>query len=381
MARTYGDILKDEARRTASNVQGMASGVIDHAMDRIIGAPGKAVDALGRASHTMDTKLEVLRTTIDTKLLLRDRFREEIQVPEELGDLDADAYFAYRLATDANMRKTAQQLIQPVLNPTPVETIQTNTSNAYIDIGAGLSTYWQEIHKAVPIEIREASEVENIIMNLEAGLDKNMEPDTRKLFLKEAGLTEDQVRELVPLSEYAEYEEKQKEQIREQIRQEMGGGELTEEEELLVDSLAEDRMMNQKLQADFDDPALGNGPTYEDTYGVSAQDLYQMFGDPQEPLPEDAPFGGENVPVDDPSWAQYLEHPMEELQEIYDGSIEENMAMYEQLAADMAREQEELPVLTDADLAGLDHMALHPEISDADLEFARQWEAEDQMNR
>lgn len=381
MARTYRDILKDEARRTASNVQGMASGVIDHAMDRIISAPGKAVDVLGRASDTMDTKLEVLRTTIDTKLLLRDRFREEIQVPEEFGDLDTDAYFAYRLATDANMRKTAQQLIQPVLNPTPVETIRTNTSNAYIDIGAGLSTYWQEIHKAVPIEIQEASEVENIIMNLEAGLDKNMEPDTRKLFLKEAGLTEDQVKELVPLSEYAAYEETQKEQIREQIRQEMGGGELTEEEELLVDSLAEDRMMNQKLQADFDDPALGNGPTYEDTYGVSAQDLYQMFGDPQEPLPEEMPFGGENVPVDDPSWAQYLEHPMEELQEIYDGSIEENMAMYEQLAADMAREQEELPVLTDADLAGLDAMAPHLEISDADLEFAQQWAAEKQMNQ
>lgn len=381
MARTYRDILKDEARRTASNVQGMASGVIDHAMDRIISAPGKAVDVLGRASDTMDTKLEVLRTTIDTKLLLRDRFREEIQVPEELGDLDTDAYFAYRLATDANMRKTAQQLIQPVLNPTPVETIRTNTSNAYIDIGAGLSTYWQEIHKAVPIEIQEASEVENIIMNLEAGLDKNMEPDTRKLFLKEAGLTEDQVKELVPLSEYAAYEETQKEQIREQIRQEMGGGELTEEEELLVDSLAEDRMMNQKLQADFDDPALGNGPTYEDTYGVSAQDLYQMFGDPQEPLPEEMPFGGENVPVDDPSWAQYLEHPMEELQEIYDGSIEENMAMYEQLAADMAREQEELPILTDADLAGLDAMAPHLEISDADLEFAQQWAAEKQMNQ
>ena len=381
MARTYRDILKDEARRTASNVQGMASGVIDHAMDRIISAPGKAVDVLGRASDTMDTKLEVLRTTIDTKLLLRDRFREEIQVPEELGDLDTDAYFAYRLATDANMRKTAQQLIQPVLNPTPVETIRTNTSNAYIDIGAGLSAYWQEIHKAVPIEIQEASEVENIIMNLEAGLDKNMEPDTRKLFLKEAGLTEDQVKELVPLSEYAAYEETQKEQIREQIRQEMGGGELTEEEELLVDSLAEDRMMNQKLQADFDDPALGNGPTYEDTYGVSVQDLYQMFGDPQEPLPEEMPFGGENVPVDDPSWAQYLEHPMEELQEIYDGSIEENMAMYEQLAADMVREQEELPVLTDADLAGLDAMAPHLEISDADLEFAQQWAAEKQMNQ
>ena len=126
--------------------------------------------------------------------------------------------------------------------------------------------------------------------------------------LKIAGLSEEQINELVPLSEYREYEDRVKEGIRAQVIADFGLDfeNLSEQDELMVDAVVEDRIMATKLQVDPEE--VSQGPTYEDTYGYSVQKIYEMFS--EKPVPEGMPS---DVPVDDAYWAQYMEEPLEEL--------------------------------------------------------------------
>lgn len=189
--------------------------------------------------------------------------------------------------------------------------------------------------------------------------------------LKIAGLSEEQINELVPLSEYREYEDRVKEGIRAQVIADFGLDfeNLSEQDELMVDAVVEDRIMATKLQVDPEE--VSQGPTYEDTYGYSVQKIYEMFS--EKPVPEGMPS---DVPVDDAYWAQYMEEPLEELQAIYDATPEENWEAYQQFMAEQEQEQQEFPTLTDADLAFAEEMGSQ-EISDEDLAFAEAWAREE----
>ena len=212
-----------------------------------------------------------------------------------------------------------------------------------------------------------------------------MEPDTRKSMLAAAGMTTDQIKELVPLSAYVEYENHIKDTVREQIRTEMGlsEAEMTEERnQLLLESLTEDAMMNGKLQ--IDDEAADYEPTYEDMYGMSVESLYDLFGESD--VSETQVADGTNVPVDDASWGQYLEesHAMEHLQELYDMSVEEHQELlsdYEsylmQEAQQMEQTEEPLQDFEDA-LAQMDDFPPQ-EITDADLEALAAMQEDDML--
>lgn len=371
MTRTFKSLLGDVARqqkleaeiRTAEQLRTLRE------------LPSRTYESVGQAKEQMTTRIEMMQTTLEAKTMIRDHLMESI----------SDEEFAYRLAQNENLRKSMQQLTQQVLHPTPVEHIRSNHGNPYVDIGAGVSAFWNTVRQATPVELSEASEMENILMSVEAGLDKDMEPDTRKSMLAAAGMTTDQIKELVPLSAYVEYENHIKDTVREQIRTEMGLSEAEMAEErnqLLLESLTEDAMMNGKLQ--IDDGAADYEPTYEDMYGMSAESLYDLFGESD--ASETQVADGTNVPVDDASWGQYLEesHAMEHLQELYDMSVEEHQELlsdYEsylmQEAQQMEQGEEPLQDFEDA-LAQMDDFPPQ-EITDADLEALAAMQEDDML--
>jgi hypothetical protein len=371
MARTFKSLLGDVARQQKLDVEIRAAEQIRKLQE----LPGKAYESVGQIKEQMTTRVEVMQTTLEAKTMIRDHLMESI----------SDEEFAYRLAQNENLRKSMQQLTQQVLHPTPVEHIRSNHGNPYVDIGAGVSAFWDTVRQATPVELSEASEIENILMSVEAGLDKDMEPDTRKSMLAAAGMTTDQIKELVPLSAYVEYENHIKDTVREQIRTEMGLSEAEMAEErnqLLLESLTEDAMMNGKLQ--IDDEAADYEPTYEDMYGMSAESLYDLFGESD--VSETQVADGTNVPVDDASWGQYLEesHAMEHLQELYDMSVEEHQELlsdYEsylmQEAQQMEQTEEPLQDFEDA-LAQMDDFPPQ-EITDADLEALAAMQEDDML--
>lgn len=371
MTRTFKSLLGDVARQSKLEAEIRTA----EQLRTLRELPSKAYESVGQVKEQMTTRIEMMQTTLEAKTMIRDHLMESI----------SDEEFAYRLAQNENLRKSMQQLTQQVLHPTPVEHIRSNYGNPYVDIGAGVSAFWDTVRQATPVELSEASEIENILMSVEAGLDKDMEPDTRKSMLAAAGMTTDQIKELVPLSAYVEYENHIKDTVREQIRTEMGlsEAEMAEEQnQLLLESLTEDAMMNGKLQ--IDDEAADYEPTYEDMYGMSAESLYDLFGESD--ASETQVADGTNVPVDDASWGQYLEesHAMEHLQELYDMSVEEHQELlsdYEsylmQEAQQMEQGEEPLQDFEDA-LAQMDDFPPQ-EITDADLEALAAMQEDDML--
>ena len=246
------------------------------------------------------------------------------------GELDDDT-FAWYLSQDEALRATATNLVQQILQPTPVETIPTMTGNRWINLEAGATAFWAEMSKRVPIEIADASRMENIIQNVTNGLDASMDPDTRKLFLSEAGLSSEHVKDLVPLSDYILYEDAQKEVLRAELADELGlgdGHELTEGEELLFDGILEDRVAGSKMNAMVGET---HAPTYEETYGMSAADLAALFGDEDADVLDE----GANVPIDDDAWAATLEDAgaYAAYDDMLCATIEDNMATLQELEA------------------------------------------------
>lgn len=362
MARTFKELMDDVARQRKLDLElQMAEGI-----QALKNAPNAAKERVQQVAEAMTTRVEILHTTLEAKTLLRDRLLNEI----------SDDAFAFRLAEDPNLRLCVQQLTQQVLQPTPVEHIRTNHGNPNLDIGAGISAFWETIKEATPVELSEAIEIENILMSVEAGLDRDMEPETRKTMLYAAGMTKEHVYTLVPITDYVAYETQLKEQMKTQIQTQMGlsDAELNEERnQLLLDSLVEDAMLNNKLQ--IEEPRNVE-PTYEDTYGMSAETIYTLFGDhdlESDPEFPHVPGSGEQVSLEDALWEQHLEdtHAMQNVQELYGYSIEEQETMlqdYETFLAEEANRQQQEEELSDFSDA-LAAMADFPpqEITEEDL--------------
>lgn len=83
-----------------------------------------------------------------------------------MGNLDP-AEFAQVMAEDDNLRWTISDLCRMRLESTDPDIPERN--NSYIDIGAGLKTFWTEIRVPLPSEIDAARDIRNINFGIEAG--------------------------------------------------------------------------------------------------------------------------------------------------------------------------------------------------------------------
>lgn len=370
MAETIRRRATQQAERTLGHMTSKATDMIDKAATMVANAPDRfrnlPESVKARVEGIPDNarkKADFLLTNIEAKQMLQDRLYDTEDHNEQ--------EFLQRLADDPQLRKTVEQIVKPALNPTPVSADPMMKENGYINLGAGVSTFWKEMQQKTPIELEELEQLDNILMGIEMGLDKDLEPDTRKTMLKAVGFDQEQVDSLVPLSDYVEYEDRVKENIRAQMAEQMGldPENLSPEDAAMVDMLAEDALMNAKLTVDPEE--MEQGPDYEETYGYSMEEIHEMFGD--EAAPEGMPS---DAPVDDRYWDQYMEAPLDEMAEVYGGSMEENIQQYNEMMETYAQEQR-----GDLDLRPEDFDFANgyepPQITDEDLAFAEAWAQED----
>lgn len=230
MAKKYKELAADLLRQGRNVTMDLTNSTIDFIAD----LPVRTADHAERVRTNMTSKAEVVATTIEAKILLEDRL---------MGEID-DAEFAYRMVQDDNLRKTVKLLTQQVLDSDPKQ-IEPTVDGSFLNFRAGISTFWEEMQRKTPIERENAVEIEHVLLDLESGFDADIAPDTRKLFLKAAGLTSEQIDNFVPLSEYIIYETKMMDQVRDQVRADLDMGTdqpLSEAEQLVVDAVSEDRM-------------------------------------------------------------------------------------------------------------------------------------------
>lgn len=230
MAKKYKELAADLLRQGRNVTMDLTNSTIDFIAD----LPVRTADHAERVRTNMTSKAEVVATTIEAKILLEDRL---------MGEID-DAEFAYRMTQDDNLRKTVKLLTQQVLDSDPKQ-IEPTVDGSFLNFRAGISTFWEEMQRKTPIERENAVEIEHVLLDLESGFDADIAPDTRKLFLKAAGLTSEQIDNFVPLSEYIIYETKMMDQVRDQVRADLDMGTdqpLSEAEQLVVDAVSEDRM-------------------------------------------------------------------------------------------------------------------------------------------
>lgn len=100
-----------------------------------------------------------------------------------MGDLEPSD-FARIMADDDRLRYTISDLCRMRLDPDVLnaqEKIQENfmarmANGSYVDIGAGLKTFWTEIRVPLPSEIEAARDIRNITFGIEAGKNAGQKP-------------------------------------------------------------------------------------------------------------------------------------------------------------------------------------------------------------
>lgn len=306
----------------------------------------------------MKTKIEILQSNIRTKTLISNFAHDKIDTAE----------LAYELACDEEMRTTAHVLTQKILNPTPLDSLKTERTNRYIDIGMGLSALWDELRIPTEDAVDTAIVLDNVLMNLNMGLDKDIKPNMRKDFLQRVGLSDEQVDTLVPLSDYVEFEYRVREDIRAMHMERLGLNlvdNIDAADEEMLNSLVEDSMamddVSLQIPADrlFDE--YGNPKTYDEYYGLSAEEMYQEFSIGEV---EDLDYYPEYVQTWTVNEYDDMYESLAEFHRIHEDTIEANTAELESLLQDAQQAQAPIQLSFD-DLADLEYDA--PELSDEDL--------------
>lgn len=340
VSERYKTLAASLVRRRLIQVTDFGGDLVDRAMQ----APGAIAHVMASVPSTIKTKADAIATTLSAKLLLHDKL---------VGDV-TDEEFAYQLTQNQNLRCIVGNLTEQILQPTPVTADPEQKSNSFLNLRGGISAFWSEMGQKLPIELETAIEMESILTNVNAGMDASIKPDLRKTFLREAGLSEDRIRELVPISAYVTYENQTKQTLRDQILAEFGfTGELTEEQESLVETVLAERALNDQMMSELSEELL----TYENNYGMSAKDLYELFGDPEatmdiHPMPNN---DGTNVSTLDAEWEALLHEfgAFDGYQAMLSASFEDTLTM---LYA-----SEEGLSLTDGDLKALEEPTVREE--------------------
>ena len=131
--------IYDMARAKAADMGGAAARVPGAMID-------KAVDMAGDRMDLVKAKLYIENYAI--------------------GNVDA-AEFAQAMADDDAMRHVVSDLCRLKLEPMNLELPQ--RSDRYIDVGAGMKTFWTEMKVPLPYEMNAARDIQNINTGIEAG--------------------------------------------------------------------------------------------------------------------------------------------------------------------------------------------------------------------
>lgn len=320
---------------------------------------------MAMTQRNLFAKQMLLQHTIDAKQQMSDWLQAKI----ETGD------YAYALAQDEETRKMTQVLTQKILNPTPLNSLKSERTNIYVDLGVGVSAFWDEMRTNSAIEIENAMVLDSVLMNVEVGMDENINPKLRYEFLNRAGLNEEQIESLVKLEDVMEFEQKAQSETYTRICNEFGLDMDDPDDRIVIDNLVQDAIQNQDMvclenTSGMDEASQGRH-TYEEMYGVSAEEMYGAFA------PDDAYFEGLQFPeyVEEYSMNEnsVMYSSMLNFQEVLNDTIENNVEAFQQLDQQM---QNDINALCTMDLEALeafqpqDDMMEQLSFDESDLNFA-----------
>lgn len=292
------------------------------------------------------------------------------QLKDWVGNKISDEEYTLFLARDERARTVTNNIAQGILNPTPLNSLKTVRTNDYLDIGMGFSAFWDEMRRESDTAVDDMSIVDSKIMNLDLGLDKDISPHMRKGFLAMAGIPKDDISTFVTLEDYYNYEAESMSEIREYHMGRLGYQSISDMDEnarLMLDSLVDDSLatgleaFSKQVEVKSDLQAYGDVRRYDELYGLSAQEMYELFGDDrieQDYFPEYVERY--TMIPDDPMYTAVSEY-----HHVLDSSIEYTQEYLDALEAQM--DYLEQPIqLNDEDLEDLHHDG--PSLSDEDLE-------------
>lgn len=250
-------------------------------VDKVAGVGTSALDATSKSLKRLDGQIRIVQSNVVAKTNIARA------LSGELSDQD----FAYMLAKDDSLRYTTNNIAQGILHPTPLKSLKSERTNIYLDFGMGVSTFWDEIRTPHDTKVDDMTAIDSMIMNLDLGLDRNVPPHMRKAFLREAGLSAEQVEEFVSFGDFYEYERAAQSVVREYHMGRLGYQSedlMSDEDKLILDTLVDDSMatgiseMSEQIHVPTDMHTYGDERSFEEIYGVSAEELQALFGDEDE---------------------------------------------------------------------------------------------------
>ena len=335
-----------------------------------------SVQAAVTAMTVQEKELERLRNKRD--LVAQNREAKNTILDFANGTITKEE-LAYRMANDSTLHESIGRVSHDMLHPSPVKGLEKGRTHLHLDVGYGFAVFLDEMRTPTENEVETLMEIDNMTMLVEMGQDKNIPPTVRENYLREAGITDDNMTEFVTRDDYRDYVVALEQKFRTEHMERLGlldKDVLDVEDENMLNELVEDSMS--LYDSEKDTFEFISGPegeiqtTYKETYNMSSEDMFNLFdnvdnydGLSYEDLqfPEHVDYTFED--------AEFMRSSVEEYHQLQTMSIAESEA-YEQAISDEIRALEaqqsgpEPLTLSDDDLASLDQYA-PPELSDEDL--------------
>lgn len=369
-----------------------------------------SVQAAVTAMTVQEKELERLRNKRD--LVAQNREAKNTILDFANGTMTKEE-LAYHMANDSTLQESIGRVSHNMLHPSPVKGLEKGRTHLHLDVGYGFAVFLDEMRTPTENEVETLMEIDNMTMLVEMGQDKNIPPTVRENYLREAGITDDNMTEFVTRDDYRDYVVALEQKFRTEHMERLGlldKDVLDVEDENRLNELVEDSMSLHDSEKDtFEFISGPDGEiqnTYKETYKMSSEDMFNTFDnvDNYDGLAyEDLRFPDHvDYTFKD---AAFMQKSVEEYHQLLNMSIAES-EVYEQDLSDDIRAledqqsgkkvtnepekkamdeqlelfdedlnilvQQEPPELSDKDLASLDDH--EPELSEADLEDLRDYE-------
>lgn len=240
-----------------------------------------SVQAAVTAMTVQEKELERLRNKRD--LVAQNREAKNTILDFANGTITKEE-LAYRMANDSTLQKSIGRVSHSMLHPSPVKGLEKGRTHLHLDIGYGFAVFLDEMRTPTENEVETLMEIDNMTMLVEMGQDKSIPPTVRENYLREAGITDDNMTKFVTRDDYRDYVVALEQKFRAEHMERLGlldKDVLDVEDENMLNELVEDSMSLYDSEKDaFEFISSPDGEiqtTYEDTYNMSSEEMFNLF--------------------------------------------------------------------------------------------------------
>jgi len=336
-----------------------------------------SVQAAVIAMTVQEKELERLRNKRD--LVAQNREAKNTILDFANGTITKEE-LAYRMANDSTLQESIGRVSHNMLHPSPVKGLEKGRTHLHLDVGYGFAVFLDEMRTPTENEVETLMEIDNMTMLVEMGQDKNIPPTVRENYLREAGITDDNMTEFVTRDDYRDYVVALEQKFRAEHMERLGlldKDVLDVEDENMLNELVEDSMSLYDSEKDtFEFISSPDGEiqtTYEETYNMSSEEMFNLF---------DNVDNYDGLTYEDLRFPDYVDYTFEDA-EFMRSSVEEyhqlqTMSIAESEAYEQAISDEIRALETQQSAKKVTHEQL--ELFDEDLEILEQYAPQERSN-